>query len=195
MYQIVKAPNPVLSAVAKKITKIDASIKKLVTEMTETLENAKDPEGVGLAAPQVGKSLQLFLAKETEKSPVIVFINPQITSFTDNQKKSAKGRSASPKGAMPGGKPTDVKLEGCLSLTDVWGVVKRHDRVTLSYTDFTTGQMQIKMFKGFLATIIQHEVDHLHGILFPKRVLEQKGTLYKSKKNEKGETVFEEIKL
>lgn len=152
--------------------------------MIKTLENARDPEGVGLAAPQIGKSLQLFIVKETNKSPVLVFINPTVTTIKDKiVKKNSKKKTSE-----------DVKLEGCLSLNNVWGVVKRQNAVSISYTDLE-GKQHTEIFKDFLATIIQHETDHLHGILFPKRVLEQKGTLYKSKKDEKGETVFEEITI
>lgn len=184
MYKIVQAPNPVLLATAKKVTKIDDVIKKLVAEMRDTLENARDPEGVGLAAPQVGKSLQLFIVKEDKNAPVMVVINPRIDSFTDSKPvKTTKKKS-----------DDDVRLEGCLSLNNVWGVVNRHESVTLSYTDLE-GKKQTQTFKDFLATIIQHEVDHLHGVLFPKRVLEQNGTLYNSKKNAEGELIFEEISL
>lgn len=184
MYKIVQAPDPVLSKVAKKIAKIDDSVKKLIAEMTTTLESARDPEGVGLAAPQIGKSLQLFVVKESPKDPVLVFINPHIDAVIDHKKsKAAKKKDGD-----------DVKLEGCLSLSDVWGIVNRHDSVTLTYSDMT-GKRCTNTFTGFLATIIQHETDHLHGILFPKRVLEQKGILYKSKKNADGEMIFEEIAL
>ena len=86
------------------------------------------------------------------------------------------------------------KLEGCLSLKDIWGDVVRSPEVTLEYFD-EKGKKHTKTFNGFLATIIQHEMDHLEGILFPKRVLEQKGTLYKSEKDEKGQDIFEEIKI
>ncbi len=185
MYQIIKAPNSVLLTVAKRVTKIDGGIKKLVSEMQEALEKARDPEGVGLAAPQVGKSLQIFVVKEKQTSPVLVFLNPHIESLIDDKK---------PKTTKSKKKEEDVKLEGCLSLTDVWGVVKRHSGVRLSYTDLS-GEKHTETFKGFLATILQHEIDHLHGILFPKRVLEQKGILYKSKKNVDGETIFDEISI
>ena len=184
MYQIVQAPHAVLTSLAKKVHKIDEPIKKIVAEMIKTLEAAKDPEGVGLAAPQIGKSLQIFVVKESPSSPIIVCINPHIDEYIDSKKPKSKKKKSE----------DDVKLEGCLSLSDVWGVVKRHDSVKLSYTDLS-GIRRTEVFKDFLATIIQHETDHLHGILFPKRVLEQKGTLYKSKKNADGEMIFEEITI
>ena len=82
-----------------------------------------------------------------------------------------------------------------LSLQDIWGIVERHSTVTLSYLDATGKKHDKEKFTGFMATIIQHEVDHLNGILFPKRVIEQKNKLYKSSKDTKGETVFEEIAI
>lgn len=184
MYQIVQAPNTVLSSVAKKVNKIDEPVKKIIATMIKTLEAARDPEGVGLAAPQIGKSLQIFVVKESPSSQVIVCINPHIDEYIDSKKPKTKKKKSE----------DDVKLEGCLSLSDVWGVVQRHDSVKLSYTDLA-GERHTEIFKDFLATIMQHETDHLHGILFPKRVLEQKGTLYKSKKNADGEMIFEEISI
>ncbi|EKD85790.1 MAG: hypothetical protein ACD_37C00611G0001, partial [uncultured bacterium] len=86
------------------------------------------------------------------------------------------------------------KLEGCLSLPAIWGEVLRAPTVILSYQT-ENGKPQTKKFTGFMSTIIQHEVDHLNGILFPKRVLEQRGQLYKSTKNEKGEDEFEELNI
>lgn len=155
--------------------------------MKKTLLAAKDPQGVGLAAPQIGKSLKLFITKPIDKSPIQVFINPKIVSNIKYQVSSAKEKPIH-----------DNKLEGCLSLPNIWGEVKRSTTIKLQYQLLTTNQKLItrtRSFSGFLATIIQHEFDHLEGILFPKRVLEQKGKLYKSHKNEKGEDVFEEIEI
>jgi peptide deformylase len=186
MLKIITAPHATLATVAEPINKIDNDMRNLITEMVTTLENAKDPEGVGLAAPQVNKSLSLFIVKEDKKSPLKVFINPKITypegiNLMEEIKRDKK-------------KKKSVKLEGCLSLNNIWGVVKRYPSVLLTYQD-ENGIEHTEKFTGFLATIIQHEVDHLNGILFPKRVLEQNGQLYKSSKDKKGETVFEEIKI
>ena len=188
MYKIVKAPNPVLSTKAKKVVKFDASLKTLISEMAKTLENAVDPEGIGLAAPQVGKSLQLFIIKENKNASLKVFINPEVKLPEDTELQIEQR----PKNASKPSK--DFKLEGCLSLGDIWGQVKRYPNLTLTYQD-ETGQTQMQEFKGFFATIIQHEYDHLQGILFPKRVLEQKGKLYKSRKDDKDELIFEELPL
>lgn len=180
MIPIITAPNPVLSKHAKKVAKVNKEILNLLKEMEEALLSAKDPEGVGLAAPQIGKSLSIFLIKPTPKSVIKVFINPEILS-EEEKPKTKKGKG-----------PT--KLEGCLSLPTIWGEVKRKSSVALSYMD-AKGNMHTHIFKGFVATIIQHEIDHLNGILFTKRVLEQNGTLYKSHKNEKGQDEFEELEI
>lgn len=181
MLNIVIAPNNVLSEQAKEISKIDKSILDLIEEMKIALNNAKDPEGVGLAAPQVGKSLQLFIIKPNPKANFQIFINPKIIEMADEkigEKRKTKNK----------------KLEGCLSLPSIWGEVTREPSVKLSYLD-EKGKPHTRKFTGFVATIIQHETDHLKGILFPKRILEQNGILYKSRKNKTGEDIFEEIDL
>ena len=83
MLKIVQAPNPVLAQQAREVTSVDKSIKNLLKEMEVTLAHASDPEGVGLAAPQVGESLQLFIIRETPDSPLLTFINPKIVKFFD----------------------------------------------------------------------------------------------------------------
>lgn len=186
MLTIVQAPHPVLGSPSKPIAKIDQEIKKLISEMTDTLLHATDPEGVGLAAPQVAKGLQLFIVKESPDDPLLVFINPQVTF--------PKGATLSSDEEVKDGEKKEVKLEGCLSLQDIWGIVHRYPKVIVEYMD-EHGTTHKKEFDGFLATIIQHEYDHLQGILFPRRVLEQKGQLYKSVKNKKGEVEFEELAI
>lgn len=186
MLPIVQAPEPVLTQIAKPVGKIDQSIKTLISQMAETLVSATDPEGVGLAAPQVNKSLQLFIVKEDPEAKLRVFINPVIKSIFDAPKKPGASKAKKDKNG--------VKLEGCLSLNNIWGVVERHDAVILSYTD-ENGAKHEDRFDGFMATIIQHEVDHLQGILFTRRVLEQGNRLYKSVKDKDNETVFEEIEI
>ncbi|HSA84023.1 MAG TPA: peptide deformylase [Patescibacteria group bacterium] len=192
MLKIVQAPEEVLSTKAKIVKEIDKQIKLLLKDMEESLAAAKDPEGVGLAAPQVGKSLQIFLIKQSPKSPLLTFINPKIEGFFEHEHENEQTESA--KKHKKSRREKGVQLEGCLSLKDVWGVVTRNHGVELSYMD-EHGKHHREKFHGFLATIIQHEFDHLQGILFPKRVLEQKNKLYHSSKNAQGETEFEEISL
>lgn len=187
MLKIVNAPNPVLSDIAEPISKVDARVRKVIEEMKIALAHTTDPKGVGLAAPQVGKSVRIFVAKPSDKSEVMIFINPKILDQSpekDYVKRPKKDVS----------EKASKKLEGCLSLPAIWGPVLRSSSVTVSYLD-EDGKSHKKKFSNFLATIVQHEMDHLDGVLFPKRVLEQKGQLYKSSKNEKGEDIFEEIEI
>jgi peptide deformylase len=185
MVKIVTTPNLVLSKIAEPVKKIDKDIKKILDNMVVALNTAKDPIGVGLAAPQIGIPLQIFITKPTPSSNVQFFINPKILELKDEitEPEIAEKRKEAP-----------VKLEGCLSIPNIWGEVKRKSIVTLSYVD-ENGIKTKKTFRGLMATIVQHEVDHLKGVLFPKHVLEQEGILYKSTKDEKGEDVFEEINI
>ncbi len=184
MAQIVSAPHPVLSKVASDYVfeKNDKFLPAILKEMEKALLEASDPKGVGLAAPQIGRGISIFITKPSDNAPISVFINPKIIKSEpipkDNPEDEKKAK----------------KLEGCLSLPSIWGVVKRSPSVTLSYYDHL-GRKKTKKFTGFMSTIVQHEVDHLNGILFPKRVLEQNGALYKSSKNEKNEDEFEEISV
>ncbi len=177
---VVQAPDPILSGKAKKIETIDTTLLDLIEAMKVTLVTASDPEGVGIAAPQVGKSLQLFLMKPEKDSPISVFINPEITLLGKPVKRRSKKG-----GAM---------LEGCLSLKDIWGVVERPPKVHVKYLN-EKGVKHEKTFAGWPARIIQHEYDHLQGILFPLRVIEQNEQLYKSHKNKEGKDEFEPLEL
>lgn len=205
MLKIVIAPNPILSQSAKPCTvrygakpvaRVDSAILNLIEEMKKALMSAKDPEGVGLAAPQVGRSLCIFITKPSPKSDIQVFINPSIAQKHAEQNAETRGSNIQRSSASGSAKFRDshTKLEGCLSLPNIWGEVIREPQTTISYLD-EKGNTHTRKFKGLFATIIQHEIDHLNGILFPKRVLEQKGILYKSRKDEKNEDVFEEIEI
>ena len=144
--------------------------------MEKILIAQTDPPGVGLAANQVGENLSLFIIKPSEKAKIKVFINPRIVSRTDPFKDS-------PKRVSPYKKKKRVKLEGCLSIPRIWGPVKRAGRIFLHYQD-STGKKYLKWFSGFEATVIQHEIDHLNGIAFTQRAVEQKGQLYKEEDGE-----------
>lgn len=182
MTQIISAPDNVLSQKAPDYIfgKNNSDLIKLLKEMEVALLSASDPKGVGLAAPQIGKSIAVFITKPSDKSKITEFINPVIL----NADKIVENKS----------EKKVKKLEGCLSLPNIWGEVMRSPSVTLSYYD-RNGKNYVKKFTGFMATIVQHETDHLNGILFPKHVLEQKGILYKSSKNEDGEDEFEELTI
>ncbi len=166
MLKIVNVPHKVLSSPTNPVIKIDDNIRKLVYDMEETLIAQSDPQGVGLSANQVGVDLSIFLMKKSPETDTKVFINPKILEVEDELGKKRKG-----------GRKTD-KLEGCLSIPRIWGPVKRSNKIYLEYQDLNS-QIHKKWFKGFEATIIQHEMDHLNGIVFTQRSLEQKAPLYK----------------
>lgn len=186
MLKIVTAPNTVLSQKAQPVKMINKEILNLIEEMKQTLFGTKDPIGVGLAAPQVGRSMRIFIAKPTPKSKILACINPKILGKSEQLKPLKRPKNSANKRAGT--------LEGCLSLPTIWGTVLRSSSLTFSYTD-ENGRTHKRLCKDVMATIVQHEIDHLDGILFPKRVLEQKGKLYKSSTNEEGEDKFEEIEL
>lgn len=174
MLKIVLAPAEVLTKEVRQVAKIDKRIKKLVFDMEETLIAQVDPQGVGLAAPQVGVDLAIFIIKPTLNADTEVFINPVILEIIKAKEKPVKSKKEDKE---------DVKLEGCLSIPRVWGPVTRNDKVYIEYLDLT-GQKHLEWVTGFKAVIVQHETDHLNGILFTQRVLEQKGRLYEEKDGE-----------
>ncbi len=117
-------------------------IRTLASEMLSTMKAA---DGVGLAAPQVGRSLRLFIGEVNGKTHV--FINPEIISRSEN---------------------TILFEEGCLSLPGQFVPVERSEQVTVTYDDIH-GKRQKLDATGFLAILIQHETDHLDGILMTDR--------------------------
>jgi len=180
MKAIITTPHPVLTTPTKTVTSFDKRLTKLVAAMKTTLRATKNPKGVGLAAPQVGEPWRVFITRPKEDSPIRVFINPEIIKVSRELTDGVPGR--------------DNKLEGCLSIPKIWGRVKRAVSLTLRYQD-ETGQTRKERFTGFLATIIQHETDHLNGLLFVQRVLEQKGKLYQAARDEEGKEILEEVTI
>lgn len=181
MLKIVIVPNNILSLPTKTVENIDVNIKKIVSNMEKALIAQNDPPGVGLAANQVGLDLSIFIIKPTEKSKIKAFINPKVINVG--------AQFIAPKKGVINHAPTKkthhkrVKLEGCLSIPRIWGPVKRKDRVFLKYQDIN-GKEYLKWFTGFEAIIIQHEMDHLNGIVFTQRAIEQKGQLYREENDE-----------
>ena len=175
---IVTIPNDVLFSPAKTVTAFDKRLQKLIATMSDTLMATRKPKGVGLAAPQIGESLRVFLTKPTDKSEIRAFINPEILQIDDT---------------VPGLKDDD-KLEGCLSIPGVWGRVDRHHKILLSFQDEQGKPLQ-EWFTGFMAVIVQHETDHTNGILFTSRVAEQKGKFYTNAVDEDGKEILEELSI
>jgi len=160
--EIVHAQDPVLHRKCKEVKKIDKKIKSLIKDLEDTLKAQTDPEGVGLAAPQIGKNISVFIMKP--KKEIKVIINPKILKIW----RRPKGQKIDPKKSI---------MEGCLSLPHYYSPVKRAPKVTLKYLD-ANGKDRTEIFKGLEAHIIQHEVDHLKGKLFVDVILEQKKPLY-----------------
>ncbi len=178
MRPIVHIPEPVLTAPTKPVVVFDKKLAKIIADLKATLLHATNPKGVGLAAPQIGIPLAIFCTRPKEKDEIRVFINPKILKSETPISNADKTN----------------QLEGCLSIPGVWGTVNRSPKLTLSYQD-ETGKTHEEEMSGFLATIVQHEMDHLQGVLFTKRVLEQKNTFYQTVTDEKGKEVLEEISL
>jgi len=178
MKLIVKIPNSVLSIPAKPITAFDKKLALIIRDMKTALLHATNPNGVGLAAPQIGIPMQIFLTRPKEKDAIRVFINPTMIRREPNEPNADKTN----------------QLEGCLSIPGVWGTVNRSPTITIRYQD-ERGMTHEETITGFLATIVQHEMDHLNGVLFTQRVLEQKNKFYQATKDEKGKEILEEISI
>ena len=173
MLKVITVPNNALFFPTKPVDKIDDKIKRIVFDMEKILIAQNDPPGVGLAANQVGLDLSIFIIKPSEKSKIKVFINPKVIKTGVINHAPTKKTKFKKK----------IKLEGCLSIPRIWGPIKRRDRVFLKYQDLT-GRDYLKWFTGFEAVIIQHEMDHLNGVVFTQRSLEQKGQLFKEENEE-----------
>ena len=177
---IVNVKDPVLRKKSKPVKKIDKKISSLITDLKETLVAQKDPEGVGLAAPQIGKNFQIFVIKPDKK--ITTVINPKIIwikNKKDTKDKKFKGKKSEGKKDKKKKveKHTEI-MEGCLSLPNYYGPIKKPNRIKISYVD-EHGKKIVQVFKDFEAQIIQHEIDHLRGILFVDRLLEQDKSLYR----------------
>lgn len=174
--KIVLIPNSVLVTATQPIIQFDKKLDHIIDQMIHVLQRQTDPPGVGLAAPQVGLSLQMFILKPNQKSKPEIFINPSIKSQILNPKSKSNPKSKK-------GKKENLRLEGCLSIPRIWGEVKRAAKIQLEYYT-SSGEKKVEWFAGFKSVIIQHEMDHLNGILFTQRVLEQKHDLFEEKGDE-----------
>ena len=137
-------PDPILRQASKPIETVDGEVKKLAADMLETMYDAP---GIGLAAIQIGvpcRMLVLDVSKEGEDKTPLVFINPEIISSSDER---------------------SVYEEGCLSIPDYYAEVERPAKIKVRHLD-AEGREQVTEADGLLATCLQHEIDHLNGILF-----------------------------
>lgn len=168
--KIVPANNPVLRKKSKPVKKIDKKTKNLIKDLKETLVSQKDPEGVGLAAPQIGKNVRIFVMRH--KKDVLVVINPEIIKI-GKIKKTPKQKKV---------------LEGCLSILNYYGPLSRPQKITIKFLN-EKGEKVKKEFTGFPAQIVQHEIDHLNGVLFVDKLLKEKKPLYRQLENGEWEKV------
>jgi peptide deformylase len=163
--EIKLVPDPILRQKAKKVTKVTPAVQKLIDDMTETM---RDANGVGLAAPQVGILQRILVVevKRDEQHPDIQegfyqLVNPEITGVS---KELEEGR------------------EGCLSIPGYVGDLERHVAVEVKALDRHGKPVKIRAY-GYLARVLQHEVDHLEGILYLDR-LKSPDKLYELKEDE-----------
>ena len=140
LLEVLKAGNPVLKQVSVPVERVDKKLKKLMDDMAETMyEN----DGVGLAAPQVGKNIRLVVIDCQDEHGLLELINPKIT-FKEGEV---------------------VDTEGCLSVPEIYGEVTRAAKVKVEFMN-RRGKIQHLTATGLLARCIQHELDHLEGQLF-----------------------------
>ena len=156
--------SPVLRRIAEDITSDYPDLEQLIENMFETMAHAN---GVGLAAPQVGKSIRLFLVDariygdeyESLKDFKRVFINAYIVEEWGEEV---------------------IETEGCLSIPNIHEDVYRYNNIKMKYVDENFEEKE-EVFEGMAARIIQHEYDHLDGILFPDKLSQLKKRLLKGK--------------
>jgi len=177
--KIITIPNPLLRQKSKPVGKIDKKIKKVIGNLLETVKNASEPEGLGLSAIQIAQPSRIFVAKTGKNFSV--FINPKITFASKETLKDIL-------------KKEQQFFEGCLSLPHIYGFVDRPYQIKLEWLG-EKGQKKSQSFKNRSAICLQHELDHLNGILFVDRILKQKGKIYELKKDKKGKDFFEKVEL
>jgi peptide deformylase len=137
-------PDPILRQVSRPVERIDDQLRKLAGDMLDTMYDAP---GIGLAAIQVGEPVRMLvidLAKEGEQPAPYVFINPEIIESSEDR---------------------SVYEEGCLSIPDYYAEVERPASVRVKYLD-REGKAQEITADSLMATCLQHEIDHLNGVLF-----------------------------
>jgi len=159
--KIIYVKDPKLREISKPVTQMDKKVRSIISDLKETLLIQKDPTGVGLAAPQIGKNLRIFAIKP--KDTISVIINPEILYVSEKPKIHDKKE--------------EKLMEGCLSLPNFYGPLSRPGLVKINYLN-EKGEKETKLFEGFDAQVVQHELDHLQGILFIDRLIEQKKPLY-----------------
>lgn len=157
--KIIEYPEPLLRLKAEKVVLFDDELKKLVEDMVETMYDAP---GIGLAAPQVAESIRLIIVDTTvpgEEKEHLCLVNPEIVAHEGHQ----------------------VDEEGCLSVPEIMAQVKRFKKITVAYQDEDGTPRELTTEDRF-SVVLQHEIDHLDGILFIDHLSPLKRNLYKKKR-------------
>jgi len=166
---ILKVPENKLRQKSEEIVSFDKSLDGLVADLTETLISQTDPVGLGLSAVQIGVLKRVFVARV--KNRIRHFVNPKILKFS---------------------KKEITYLEGCFSVPEFYGHVIRPAEIDLEAQD-KHGKKTQGNYKGLPSRIIQHEIDHLDGILFTDHVHAQNGKIFKIEKDKKGKEQLVEV--
>lgn len=177
--RVITAPHPTLRMTAKPVGAASPKVEQFLSKLGETLVNHTNPQGVGLAAPQVDKSIQIFSTylpineSDDDNTPhrLRFFINPTITDHS-------KTRTFGPDKKNP-------ILEGCLSIPGIYGPIPRFEWVTFSYLELHNNELHTKTekFNAFAARVMLHEFDHLKGVLFTDYSLQHDLPIYQEKEN------------
>ncbi|KKT28975.1 MAG: Peptide deformylase [Candidatus Collierbacteria bacterium GW2011_GWC2_44_18] len=165
--KILVTPDKFLRIKARPVASYDKKLEKQISEMIKILKSSKDPEGVGLAATQVGLDRRLFIIFINGKQEI--FINPTISKPSEAMLSDIHT------------KKKDRWLEGCLSLPKIWGFVDRPYSIEIDYLTPVDGQLvpRHRKFEDVESAYIQHENDHLDGVLFTDHILKQGGQIFK----------------
>ena len=156
---------------SEKVVAFDKSLKKIIKDLSETLEAQTNPPGLGLSAPQIDVLKQVFVARIRNR--IKAFVNPKITKFS---------------------KKEITYLEGCFSVPDLYGHVVRPAEIDLEAQD-VQGKLSKNHYKSLPSRIIQHEIDHLNGTLFVDHIHTQNGKVFRVEKDKAGKEQFVEVTL
>lgn len=159
LHKILEYPDPILREKTTPIVTFDEQLRQLAADMAETMYEAP---GIGLAAPQIGRSVKFIVVDiskdKDEIGAYLSMANPVITAHEGHQ----------------------LDEEGCLSVPELTANVKRFKKITVAYQDLN-GQAREMTVEDRFAVVLQHEIDHLNGILFIDHLSALKRALYKKK--------------
>lgn len=173
MLPILSVPDPILRAKSVPIDRITPDIQAKIIELSDTMVNAHDPEGVGLSFPQIGYNIRGFVTYLDKR--IKVYLNPSIVDASEEM--------------TQGGTESRPTLEGCLSIPWLYGPVWRHKKIKVRAID-EHGVEFFKTLSSFPARLFQHEYDHLEGVLFTDYTIKDGLPLYLlDKENEKFVTI------